>query len=106
MVGVAKQIIGCLVLATLVAMACYFLPVVNGLFGDYLFGFYLAAFVLPLGMKWYDSRMSKAEATPVVDREKKHKEWLQKNSGSSTGSNCYDQRNIDRQLHIFDGFKN
>ncbi|MCG8074291.1 MAG: hypothetical protein N0C86_20155 [Candidatus Thiodiazotropha taylori] len=109
MKSVIKQIIGCLAIATLVAVACYFLPVVNTLLGDYLFGFFFAAFILPLGIKWYESHMAKVRAMPKAERaqrEKECKEWWRKSSEATTcPSHCYDQRNVDRQLHIFDGFK-
>ena len=108
MLSVIKQIIACLVIASMVATACYFLPLVNSLFGDYLIGFFLVAFVLPVGMKWYEAHMAKVRAMPQPVRKKREeecKEWLRKSSEATTGSNCYDQRNIDRQLHIFDGFK-
>ncbi|MFQ5470738.1 MAG: hypothetical protein ACE5EH_10590, partial [Gammaproteobacteria bacterium] len=36
MLSVIKQVIACLVIALMVATACYFLPFVNGLLGDYL----------------------------------------------------------------------
>ena len=52
--------------------------------------------------------MAKVRAMPQPVRKKREeecKEWLRKSSEATTGSNCYDQRNIDRQLHIFDGFK-
>lgn len=108
MISLLKQIIACLMIATLIAVACYFLPFVNGLFGDYLIGFFIAALVLPIGLKWYEAHMAKVRAMsqPVrSEREKERKEWRQKHGDESTGSNCYDQRNIDRQLHIFDGVK-
>lgn len=109
MMGAVKQIIGCLVLATFVAVACYFLPIVNGLFGDYLMGFFLGALVLPIGLKWYEGHMVKVRAMsqPVrKTREKECKDWHEEDREAMTCvPHCYDARNVDQQLHIFDEFK-
>lgn len=109
MISLIKQIIACLTIATLVAVACYFLPFVNGLLGDYLIGFFLASFVLPVGMKWYEAHMVKVKAISEPARKKREKEckdWHKKDSEAmNCPTQCYDERNIDRQLHVFDGFK-
>ena len=109
MISVIKQIIGCLVIATLVAVACYFLPVVNGLFGDYLFGFFLAAFVVPLGIKGYESQMAKVRAIPKAEQFRRgveNKESSHESDDVTTClSNCYDLRNVDQQHHVLNGFK-
>ncbi len=105
MITLIKQIIACLMMATLVTVACYFLPFVNGLLGDYLIGFFIAAIVLPIGLRWYDSHMVAVRKAAQGEQRKLETEWRQKHGDAATGSNCYDQRNIDRQLHIFDGYK-
>ena len=109
MKSVVKQIFACLMIAISITIACYFLPIVNGLLGDYLFGFFFAAFVLPIGIKWYESHMARVRAMPKAQRDKREKEckesWRKSSEATTCPSHCYDQRNIDRQLHIFDGFK-
>lgn len=109
MLSVIKQIIACLVIALMVATACYFLPFVNSLFGDYLIGFFLAAFVFPIGLKWYEAHMTKVRAMSEPVRKKREKEcrdWHKEDSEAMTfPTQCYDERNMDRQLHVFDGFK-
>ena len=108
MISLLKQIIACLMIATLVAVGCYFLPFINGLLGDYIIGFFIVALVFPIGLKWYEYHIATVRGLPQKDRnkrEKECKEWHRKSHDASTGSNCYDQRNVDRQLHIFDGFK-
>jgi|GEM_PF-1688513 len=104
-----KQIASLLIVATAITVACYFLPFLNNLLEDYLVGFYLAAIALPLGIKWYGAHMVKVRALPNAvryKREKECKDWHKEDSEAMTcPSQCYDERNIDRQLHIFDGFK-
>ena len=107
--SVIKQIIGCLAIAALVVVACYFLPVVNGLFGDYLFEFFFVAFVLPIGIKWYESHMAKVRAMPKAERiqsEMERNESSRESDEVTTClSNCYDLRNTDQQHHVLNGFK-
>lgn len=109
MLSVIKQIIACLVIASLVATACYFLPFVNSLLGDYLVGFFLAAFLLPVGLKWYEAHMVKVRAIPQPVRKKREKEckdWHKEDSDAMTcGTHAYDLRNIDQRHHVFNGFK-
>lgn len=109
MISLIKQIIACMMIATLVAVACYFLPFVNGLLGDYLVGFFIAALVFPIGLKWYEGHMVKVRSVSQSVRNKREKEckdWHKEDSEAMTcPSQCYDERNIDRQLHVFDGFK-
>ena len=104
-----KQIVSCLMIATSVAVACYFLPVINGLFGDYLFGFFFAAVVVPIGVKWYEAHMIKVRAMPKHKRkrlEKECEEWHREDMEAMTCEpNNLDSRNVDQQLHIFDQFK-
>ncbi len=109
MMNVIKQLIACLLIATSVAVACYFLPFVNGMFGDYLIGFFLAALLFPIGLKWYEAHMVKVRAMsqPVREnREKECKDWHKEDREAMTcAPHCYDARNADQQLHLFDGFK-
>ena len=109
MLSIIKQIIACLVIASMVAAACYFLPFVNSLLGDYLIGFFLVAFVLPIGLKWYESHMTKVRAMsePVrMKREKECKDWHKEDSEATTSSTrAYDLRNIDQRHHVFNGIK-
>lgn len=104
-----KQIIGCLTIATSVTVACYFLPIVNALFGDYLFGFFLAAFVVPLGIKGYETHRVKVNAMSEAERHQRQQEcdaYHEEESEAMTcPTYCYDNRNIDQQLHIFNGLK-
>jgi len=109
MLSVIKQITACLVIASLVATACYFLPFINSLFGDYLIGFFLAAFLFPVGLKWYEAHMVKVRALPKSVREKREKEckdWHREDREATTlEPHNHDARNVDQQLHVFDGFK-
>ena len=109
MLSVIKQIIACLVIASMVASACYFLPFANSLFGDYLIGFFLAAFVLPIGLKWYETHMAKVRSLPESERIRQKVECtesMQKDDEVTTClSNCHDLRNIDQQHHVLNGFK-
>ncbi|MES9928253.1 MAG: hypothetical protein ABW158_09065 [Candidatus Thiodiazotropha sp. 6PDIVS] len=49
----------------------------------------------------------RAMSEPVrKKREKECKDWHKEDSEAMTcPTQCYDERNIDRQLHVFDGFK-
>lgn len=109
MLSVIKQIIACLVIASLVATACYFLPFVNSLFSDYLIGFFLAAFVLPIGLKWYEVHMTKVRAMPENERIRKYigrsEAMREADEVTTCLSNCHDLRNIDQQHHVLNGFK-
>ena len=109
MIGLLKQIIACLLIATCVAVGCYFLPFVNNLFGDYLIGFFLAALVLPVALKWYEAHVAKVRVVSQPVRKKREEEcndWHKEDSEAMTcAPHCYDARNVDQQLHIFDGFK-
>ena len=104
-----KRILGGLFIATLVAVACQFLPLVNALFSDYLFGFFFAAVVLPIGIKCYEAHMVKVRAVPEVERRQRQEEcdeWHEESSDAMTsGMHCFDLRNIDQQLHHFNGYK-
>lgn len=105
-----KQILGSLVAATVVTIACQFLPVFSSLIGDYLPGVFLAVLIIPI-IVWQRGRakakpnhLSKAE---LVQRQKECDAWHKENANALVcPSECYDARNIDRQLHIIDGFKN
>ncbi|MEW8009274.1 MAG: hypothetical protein AB2816_20390 [Candidatus Thiodiazotropha endolucinida] len=105
MKSVIKQIIGCLAIAILLAVACYFMPVVNGLFGGYLFGFFLAAFAVPLGIKGYEAHMIKVRAMSEAERRRRQKEcdaWHKEGSEAMTSAtHSLDYRNIDRLHHNF-----
>ena len=109
MISLIKQILACLSIAILVAAACYFLPLVNSLLGDFLIGFFLAALVFPIGLKWYDAHIAKVRAISKPVRKKRENEcknWHKENREAMTcAPHCYDYRNADQQLHIFDGFK-
>ena len=109
MLSAIKQIIACLVIALMVATACYFFSFVNSLLGDYLIGFFVAAIAFPVGLKWYEGHMVKVKAISEPDRKKREKEckdWHKEDSEAMTcPTQCYDERNLDRQLHVFDGFK-
>ena len=104
-----KQIVSLLIVAIAITVACYFLPFLNSLFEDYLVGFYIVAIVLPLGLKWYEAHMVKARAMsqPVrKKREKECKEWHREDRDAATlEPHNYDARNVDQQLHVFDGLK-
>lgn len=103
-----KQILGRLVVATAVTVACQFLPIINTIVGGYLIGIFLAAFILPIFISKHSQRRIGTGKMPVPDvmrRKKEREEWWRKSSqATSCPSNCYDLRNIDRQLHMYDGF--
>ena len=109
MISLIKQIIACLMIATLVAVACYFLPFINGLFGDYLIGFFIAAIMLPIGLRWYDSHMANVRRLAQKEQNKRLKEckdWHREDREATTlEPHNYDVRNVDNQLHVFDGVK-
>ena len=77
--------------------------------GDYLIGFFLAAFVFPVGLKWYESYMAKVRmmSQPVrKKREKECKDWHKEDSEAMTSNTqAYDLRNIDQRHHVFNGLK-
>lgn len=107
MISLVKQIIACLLIATLVTVACYFLPVVNGLFGDYIIGFFLAAFVLPVWMRLYICRATENSKKKRGGKKTCNYQqgWSGMYSGITTGVDTYDKRNIDQQIHVLDGLK-
>ena len=104
-----KLILGGLFMATLVAVGCQFLPIMNALFSDYIVGFFFAAIVLPVGIKWYEAHMVKVRAVPEAERLRRQMECDAYHKESSdvmtSGMHCFDLRNVDQQLHHFNGHK-
>lgn len=105
MISLIKQIIACLMIATLVTVACYFLPFINGLFGDYLIGFFIAALILPIGLKWYETHMVKVRIMSKNGKVNYSETQREDDEVTTCLSNCHDLRNIDQQHHVLNGFK-
>ncbi len=95
---VIKQIIGLLMVAAVVAVACYFLPFFNRLFEDYIAGFFIVAVVLPLGYAMYKSHMAAVAKLPPDVRAKKEKEsqewWDETSEATHSPSRALDLRNM------------
>ncbi|SIT19306.1 hypothetical protein SAMN05421686_1165 [Thalassolituus maritimus] len=100
-----KQIVACLMIAALVSVACYFLPFISRLFGDYVFGFFIAALILPIGLKWYETHMVKVRALSKNGKVNCSQSYGEDNEVTTCLSNCHDLRNIDQQHHVLNGFK-
>ena len=103
-----KQTLICLALAASVATACYFLPWVNAIFGDYLPGFFIAAIILPFLIQAHQSHQVKMRSLSQHARAKRAAEcsaWHKEDrEATSCVTHTYDARNIDQVLHIHDGF--
>jgi len=94
---VIKQIIGLLVVAVMIAVACYFLPFFNSLFADYVVGFFVVAIVLPIGLAMYKSHMndiSKLSPDVRLKREKESQDWWDETTEAThSPSRALDLRN-------------
>jgi len=95
---VIKQIIGLLLVAVMVTVACYFFPFVNDLLEDYIIGFFIVAIVLPVGLAMYKSHMTEIEKLPPDVRAKSEKENQDQREESSQAtfspSQPLDLRNV------------
>lgn len=76
--NVIKQIIGLLMVAMAITMACYFLPFLNGLFDNYIVGFYVVAIVFPIGLSMYKAHMDSIKKLPPDVRMEREEECLKR----------------------------
>jgi len=101
---VIKQIIGLLLVAVMIAIACYFLPFVNDLLEDYIIGFFIVAVVLPVGRAMYKSHMATVAKLPPDIREKREKEsqeqWEETDEATFSPSEPLDLRNMAKTKSI------
>ncbi len=95
---IIKQMVGLLMVATAVAVGCYFLPFFNRLFEDYIAGFFVVAVVLPIGYAMYKSHMVAVAKLPSDVRAKKEKEsqeqWDETCEATFSPSQPLDLRNM------------
>jgi len=95
---VIKQIVGLLVVAVMIMVACYFLPFFNSLFADYVIGFFVVAIVFPVGRVVYQSHMNDVSKLPPGARLKREKEsqdwWDETTEATHSPSRALDLRNI------------
>ena len=95
---VIKQIIGLLVVAVMITVACYFLPFFNSLFADYVVGFFVVAIVLPIGLAMYKSHMEEVSKLPpdvrLARKKESDKRWKETDEATFSLSESHDLRNM------------
>jgi hypothetical protein len=93
-----KEIGGLLLLSSVIVGVGQFLPGLNLLFDDYLVGFLVVAFVIPVVRMAYKSHMTKvAKLSPEVRnrRKKESQEWWKETSEATySPSRTLDLRNV------------
>ncbi len=95
---IIKQMVGLLMVATAVTVACYFLPFFNRLFEDYIAGFFVVAVLFPICYAMYKSHMAAVAELPPDVRAKKEKEsqerWKETDEATFSLSEPLDLRNM------------
>lgn len=103
-----KPILTSVVAAAVVTIACLFLPFVGVVASEHplvFFGVVLLLLVPINIIRFLRSQNGLAAASDRLKRKRECEEWWQKSCEASyRPSHCYDLRNIDKQLHIHDGY--
>lgn len=103
-----KPILTSVVAAAVVTIACLFLPFAGVVASEHPLVFFGAVLLLlvPINIvRRLRSQKKLAVDSEMALRKKECKEWWKGSCEASySPSHCYDLRNIDKQLHIHDGY--
>lgn len=104
-----KNTISSAVIALFITAGCYLLPLLSHLLSGYLPAVFTISFLLIMVMSRTKRNQSSEMLISDVEFQRRVDEsktmWAKSSKATSCPSDCYDLRNIDRQLHTFDGLK-
>lgn len=96
-----KPILGSMVVAAAVTIACLFLPFIGVIASEHPLVFFGAVLTILVPIN-----IVRLNSASRVERQKECDKWHQENRDAmDCPTYCYDPRNVDRQLHIYDGFR-